>query len=679
MPSLYGTTSSYTVYSTSTPTLYVGNTGTVITATTQATNLPGLYSNSYAPLPSNAQALLNLITNDGTVWFGLDAATGNSTIHAFTTGTALTNIGDYVFNKNAITLNDGLNSTLAVGSQNWAFNLDGTTQFPAYRFPAANGLITQVLSADGGGNLYWATATIYSTSTVDIFSGNSVQTAFTLSRTPLGLNSLEVVVGGVTQTPTLSYTLAGNVLTFNEAPPTQANNILVNYAIQANANYIPGYVGSQGYNGSRGYTGSTGFTGSIGFTGSTGTQGLLGYTGSRGYTGSTGFIGSQGIQGPAGGYTGSRGYTGSTGLTGYVGYNGSRGFTGSTGTQGYTGSLGFYGSVGFTGSKGDPGGYTGSTGFIGSQGIQGPAGGYTGSRGYIGSIGPQGPAGYTGSGGNAFSDQALYTTSSVTFANLTVTNTGTFGGGNVTINNNGISVGPDAALYADFIEILAPTSSTNYIGLVVTGQIETYGIFPAPPGGYIAGYQSNLGTTSSYWANGYISTLTVNHLVFASTGSGGIAISQNYKTGSIFTPALDINNQGAGAIAIGIIPGQINQGINSIAIGYAAANSNQGTESVAIGVSAGQTVQGRDAVAIGWQAGATRQGDYSIAIGYKAGVTSQTTGSIIISAGSSTFVSSATNAGLYISPVRHVTTSTLPSGFYNMAYNPTTYEIIYWT
>jgi len=150
-----------------------------------------------------------------------------------------------------------------------------------------------------------------------------------------------------------------------------------------------GYTGSKGDTGIQGAVGNTGYTGSQGSQGGAGAQGFVGFTGS----------------------VGSLGYTGSTG----AGYTGSAsaviGYTGSTGSNGYTGSTG----AGYTGSASTTPGYAGSVGFTGSAGA-----GFTGSAGSAGSTGYTGSA---GSGGGTAYDQNLMTTSSVTFANLTVTNT----------------------------------------------------------------------------------------------------------------------------------------------------------------------------------------------------------------------------------------------------------------
>jgi hypothetical protein len=61
------------------------------------------------------------------------------------------------------------------------------------------------------------------------FSGDSIQTAFTLSSTPVSLQSIEVFISGVRQYPTTNYTFSGTTLTFLVAPTTGTNNILVRW------------------------------------------------------------------------------------------------------------------------------------------------------------------------------------------------------------------------------------------------------------------------------------------------------------------------------------------------------------------------------------------------------------------------------------------------------------------
>ena len=158
-------------------------------------------------------------------------------------------------------------------------------------------------------------------------------------------------------------------------------------------------------------------------------------------------------------------------------------------------------------------------------------------------------------------------------------------------------------------------------------------------------------------------------------GSGGFALGVGAGN----------SNQGNDAVAIGSIAGAVNQGIEAVAIGHFAQNTSTQSYNVAIGRYAGNINQGSRSTAIGSRAGQTNQGNFSVAIGGAAGQTNQHANTIVINAlgSTSTGGSTATNTlqanSFYVTPVRHVVNGSLPSGFYNMAYNPTTGEIIYWT
>jgi hypothetical protein len=104
------------------------------------------------------------------------------------------------------------------------------------------------------------------------------------------------------------------------------------------------------------------------------------------------------------------------------------------------------------------------------------------------------------------------------------------------------------------------------------------------------------------------------------------------------------------------------QGDDAVAIGHGAGENGQGTQAVAHGLYAGQVTQGINAVAIGAYAGQTAQGNNSIIMNATGAALNQTT--------ANTFT---------VKPVRNGGSSGLPAGFYQMAYNPTTGEIVYYT
>jgi len=104
-----------------------------------------------------------------------------------------------------------------------------------------------VLQTDGAGNLIWAESTnqVFSV-VVDNFTGNGVQTNFTLSVTPTNENYTTVSLAGTFQ-PRTTYTVSGNVLTFSSAPPNTAPIEVTTYA---------GSAGSPASYNTRTYTGN---------------------------------------------------------------------------------------------------------------------------------------------------------------------------------------------------------------------------------------------------------------------------------------------------------------------------------------------------------------------------------------------------------------------------------------
>jgi len=83
----------------------------------------------------------------------------------------------------------------------------------------SGGTANYVLSTDGAGNLSWAEQTGGNAAnvTVDSFTGNGVQTVFTLSTTPIGINQTSINYNGATVLRS-DYTLANANITFSSAP-----------------------------------------------------------------------------------------------------------------------------------------------------------------------------------------------------------------------------------------------------------------------------------------------------------------------------------------------------------------------------------------------------------------------------------------------------------------------------
>lgn len=143
---------------------------------------------------------------------------------------------------------------------------------------------------------------------------------------------------------------------------------------------------------------------------------------------------------------------------------------------------------------------------------------------------------------------------------------------------------------------------------------------------------------------------------------------------------VDTTGQGNNSVAIGVLAGKVSQGTNSVAIGGGAGDSQQGNGAVAIGSNCAASRQGNYGIAIGDGAGNYRQGTNSVAIGQNAGGNTQADNTIILNA-SGSFVNGvpAQTNSFYVKPIRTIVNGSLPSGFFNMAYNPTTSEIIYWS
>jgi hypothetical protein len=136
------------------------------------------------------------------------------------------------------------------------------------------------------------------------------------------------------------------------------------------------------------------------------------------------------------------------------------------------------------------------------------------------------------------------------------------------------------------------------------------------------------------------------------------------------------NSSGPTDIALGLDAGT-SQGLGAIAIGALAGNAGQATAAIAIGGGAATTNQGACAVALGQSAGISDQGAEALALGSQAGTTSQASCSIVINASGAPLENTVSNTTV-IKPVRDGGTG-LPAGFKQVAYNPTTGELVYYS
>jgi hypothetical protein len=73
----------------------------------------------------------------------------------------------------------------------------------------------------------------------DSFTGDGVQTQFTLSYVPPDQNSILVFVGNVQQNPGDAFTLAGSVITFANPPPATYSVVVFHKFSSTDAN-LPG-------------------------------------------------------------------------------------------------------------------------------------------------------------------------------------------------------------------------------------------------------------------------------------------------------------------------------------------------------------------------------------------------------------------------------------------------------
>jgi hypothetical protein len=135
--------------------------------------------------------------------------------------------------------------------------------------------------------------------------------------------------------------------------------------------------------------------------------------------------------------------------------------------------------------------------------------------------------------------------------------------------------------------------------------------------------------------------------------------------------AASVSAQGANAVAIGLTAGQDSQGTNATAIGPFAGQNNQGANAISIGYTAGAISQGANAIAIGRQAGASGQGANSISIGPSAAAAAQSVGSTVINSTGTAITAS--NAGVYLAPVRNDTGNVTNSVYYNTSTKEITY------
>ena len=168
--------------------IITGGTGGYVLQTDGTGNLSWASQGSGSPSISNGNSNVNIPSANGNINF---SSAGNANV-AVITGTGVNVAG---------TLNiTGQSNLGAVGN-----------------VKITGGTANYLLSTDGSGNLSWTAAPAGANVTVDNFTGNGVQTIFTLSTTPIGINQTSVNYNGATVLRT-DYTLANANITFSSAP-----------------------------------------------------------------------------------------------------------------------------------------------------------------------------------------------------------------------------------------------------------------------------------------------------------------------------------------------------------------------------------------------------------------------------------------------------------------------------
>jgi hypothetical protein len=158
-------------------------------------------------------------------------------------------------------------------------------------------------------------------------------------------------------------------------------------------------------------------------------------------------------------------------------------------------------------------------------------------------------------------------------------------------------------------------------------------------------------------------------------GTGAVTVN---ATATTWATLGDKNNaSGPTDIALGLDAG-FSQGLGAIAIGALAGNVGQATAAIAIGGGSGTINQGACAVAVGQSAGISGQGVEALALGSQAGTTNQAACSIVINASGVPLENTVANTTV-IKPVRNAGAAGLPAGFFQVAYNPTTGELVYYS
>jgi trimeric autotransporter adhesin len=189
----------------------------------------------------------NVLTSDGTTWVSQAGGGGGG--------------GAGTITRTDFTATQGQSTFVVSYPVNFIDVYRNGVKLATADFTATNGTSFTLATGANAGDIIQAevfsSLNLYETITTDTFSGNGVQTVFTMSVAPSNPSSTLVAISGVVQAPS-NYTVASTTLTFSDAPPSGSNNISVRYL------GVPGTtaVGSISF-GTTGLTPNTSTTGAV--------------------------------------------------------------------------------------------------------------------------------------------------------------------------------------------------------------------------------------------------------------------------------------------------------------------------------------------------------------------------------------------------------------------------------
>lgn len=119
------------------------------------------------------------------------------------------------------------------------FDVLGTSTELASSATRANKFLYFDSSGNPTANAQVAAGTLFFSPVTQIFDGNGIATAFTLSIAPGSADAIIVAISGVVQKPNTDFTVSGTTLTFITAPAAGSGNVMVqNFGVAANVNTI---------------------------------------------------------------------------------------------------------------------------------------------------------------------------------------------------------------------------------------------------------------------------------------------------------------------------------------------------------------------------------------------------------------------------------------------------------